>query len=109
MNNFFKKYKKAIFLSFIILICIIFLPPFLSYYHISDFFNLKDAGTIGDALGGITAPFISGLAAILVYIAFIEQVEANKMFKRQEGIKIVFEQFKDLRDEHDIFIKAQKR
>lgn len=44
-----------------------------------EWYDISAAGTVGDALGGITAPFINLLAAILVYVAFKAQVRANKI------------------------------
>lgn len=99
-----KRNFSTITISIIILLIITFLPPLLGNYGSIDFFDLKDAGPIGDALGGITAPFLSGLAAILVFIAFNEQVKANNIFKRQENLKMVIEQFRDIKTEHEKFI-----
>ncbi len=52
--------------------------------------NFEPYGTIGDTIGGMTGPFINLAGAILVYVAFKEQVKANenqeKINKRQEDI-----------------------
>ncbi len=40
--------------------------------------SIDEPGQIGDIFGGMTAPFINLLAAILVYISFNEQRKANK-------------------------------
>ena len=45
--------------------------------------NTPDASQIGDAIGGITAPFFSLLGSILVYAAFKGQVTANKLIQGQ--------------------------
>lgn len=47
-------------------------------------FNLSNSGTIGDALGGLTSPFINAIGAILVYKAFKEQIKANDLIKEQQ-------------------------
>lgn len=40
---------------------------------------LSDKGTIGDAIGGITAPIVNLIGATLVYFSFLAQVKANNM------------------------------
>lgn len=42
-----------------------------------------NTGPIGDTIGGLTAPFIGLLSAILVYISFQEQVKANRLVQVQ--------------------------
>jgi len=48
-------------------------PAFLSSW------NFSDTGQIGDTIGGITAPIINLIGAILVYISFRAQIEANRI------------------------------
>lgn len=43
-----------------------------------DWYDVSVGGTVGDAIGGITAPFINLLGAILVYVAFKAQNRANR-------------------------------
>lgn len=54
--------------------------------------DFSGTGGIGDTIGGITAPFINGLAAILVFLAFKAQIKANEIFKRQESSRIILDQ-----------------
>ena len=70
-------------LIIIILIIIILTPFFISKIYISDYFDYTNTGQIGDTIGGITSPFINGLAALLVFITFKEQVKANKLIQEQ--------------------------
>jgi hypothetical protein len=55
-------------------------------------FNSTVFGQIGDAVGGLSGPFIAIIAAVLTYLAFMEQVKANKIIEtlsrleRQETI-----------------------
>ncbi|WP_255078301.1 hypothetical protein [Lacihabitans sp. CCS-44] len=42
-----------------------------------------NTGVIGDTIGGITAPFINFLGAILVYLALNEQIKANELIQNQ--------------------------
>ena len=62
---------------------ILFIPPIVSNVYISDFLDFTNKGGIGDTIGGITSPFINALAAVLVFIAFKEQVKANQLLKEQ--------------------------
>lgn len=72
----------------IIIVC----PIILTLPAIIDLFDFSNKGSIGDTIGGITAPFINGLAAVLVFLAFKEQIKANEIFKNQEKSKILLEQ-----------------
>jgi len=66
---------------FVILSPFIFTRPF-------GVFNFTDTGTIGDTIGGITAPITSLLGSILVYFALKAQIDANKLIQDQiEGQK----------------------
>ncbi len=67
---------------------------------LQNLFDLSGKGEVGDTIGGITAPFINGLAAFLVFIAFKEQINANKIFKRQEEARNIFEQIKLIQDDN---------
>lgn len=51
---------------------------FFTQPAISDAWDLSNKGTIGTTISGITAPFIGILGALLVYISFLKQVEANE-------------------------------
>lgn len=67
-------------LFWILGIGLIFLTPltFTSYSYFSKA-NFTQTGQIGDTIGGITAPFINLLGAILVYLSFKEQFKANQI------------------------------
>jgi hypothetical protein len=73
------------------LIIIAFVSPWLltrSWTKI-DFSN---TGQIGDTIGGLTAPFINLLSAVLVYLAFKEQIESNNLTRRQFHLQEIKEQ-----------------
>lgn len=53
---------------------------FTQYSGISDF---TTTGNIGDTIGGITAPFINILGAILVFLALKAQIQANLIIQDQ--------------------------
>lgn len=70
-----------VFLVFILIVII--LPRlFIGTAKIGIFDNFKP-NEIGDAIGGMTAPIIGSFSAFLVYIAFREQVIANKILKEE--------------------------
>jgi hypothetical protein len=48
-----------------------------------QFFDFSTTGQIGDTIGGLTAPIINATGAILVYLAFTEQVKANMLVQEQ--------------------------
>ncbi len=91
---------------FILALVILLTPPLLSLPSFFGIFNFSNKGQIGDAIGGITAPFINGLAAILVFLAFKAQIEANKILvnankilQQQENARTVLEQIKIIQDD----------
>lgn len=79
-----KKEKRGFnyknYIGFIVFIGILFAsiyiftkPAFISG------FDLSNKGAIGDTIGGITAPIINLLGAVLVYMSFQAQINANKI------------------------------
>lgn len=51
--------------------------------------NLSDTGNIGETIGGITAPIFGLLGAVLIYLSFQAQIEANRVqLKKMEEDKI---------------------
>ncbi len=76
-----KKILTTPFLIIIIALIIMFVPWILTWdTFLPDF---SETGQIGDTIGGLTAPFLNGIAAILVFIAFKEQVKANELLRGQ--------------------------
>lgn len=63
-----------------------------TYGHPKTFDN-STMGTIGDTLGGTTAPFIALIAAYLTFIAFWTQIRANRDVQRQFSIQQFEAQF----------------
>jgi hypothetical protein len=62
-------------------------------------YDLTDTGQIGDTIGGITAPFINLLGAILVFVSFLEQNKANKLLSEQNTFVLFHELYKDLKSD----------
>ncbi len=89
----------------IIALIIIITPVILT--HISIFKLWGESGQIGDTIGGITSPFINGFAAVLVFIAFKEQLkanekltESNELLKNQEKSKIILDQIANIQNDN---------
>ena len=61
-------------------------------------YNLGDKGTLGDAVNGLSAPFISFFSAILIYITFKEQNKANKLLQSQWQIDTFLKVFNDMNE-----------
>lgn len=83
-------------------------------------YDLSQYGTVGDALQGLAGPFINIAAALLVYIAFLEQKRANddqrdsllgtqeelKEQKFQDNIKFLYDRFNDFMTHSNDIITA---
>ncbi len=59
-------------------------------------------GDIGNAIGGITAPFVGFIGAILVYLSFEQQIEANQIQREALRNQVFQEQ---VRNEYDTLEK----
>lgn len=76
------------------------LLPFIAIIPgVGDLVSKMNGGVVGDAIGGITSPFINGIAAILVFVAFKEQIKANNPIKEQQYFQHVQEQLFRLEDD----------
>lgn len=69
--------RNAGFLFLVAFIATISAPYFVTQFSIWPYIDFTKTGSIGDTIGGITAPVINIFAALLVYLAFREQVKAN--------------------------------
>jgi len=69
--------KNAGVLFLLALISTIAAPYIITQISIYPYIDFSNTGSIGDTIGGITAPVINIFAALLVYLAFREQVKAN--------------------------------
>lgn len=68
----------ALWAFLIIGILVLCLLPFLLTRQELSFLNYTDTGQIGDTIGGIAGPVIALIAALLTFLAFWIQVQANK-------------------------------
>lgn len=66
-------------ITLVVLLAVLFMPVALSWQWI-DYFDLtkENSARIGDAIGGITAPFVAIIAAAITFIAFWVQYKFNK-------------------------------
>jgi hypothetical protein len=53
----------------------------LSIWFFTNHSPFKNNGTIGDTIGGLTAPVFNLIASILIFISFKEQYKANQIQK----------------------------
>lgn len=60
---------------FFVIVVICWLPYLLTQFSILDF---TETGQIGDTIGGTMSPFVGILAAILTFMAFWIQYQANE-------------------------------
>lgn len=66
--------RRSVILIVLVIVLILLMPILLVQEW---FINFNETGQIGDTIGGITAPFINIGAALLVYVAFLEQKRSN--------------------------------
>ncbi|HYV90491.1 MAG TPA: hypothetical protein VE978_01855 [Chitinophagales bacterium] len=84
MND--KSVNKILALLVVGILFVVF-APYLFTRHLGVL-NFNDTGTIGDTIGGITAPITSLIGSILVFFALKAQIDANKLIQTQiEGQK----------------------
>lgn len=77
---------------------IIMTPWIFTSNAISSRFNFTATGGIGDTINGIAGPFIAWMGAVLVYLAFKEQVKANKNLKNQNDFNLVLQNLNKLEE-----------
>src|SRR5690349_7913347 len=63
-----------------------------------DVYNLKDQGTLGDAINGLTAPIIGLITAGLLFYSFKAQIEANNLLRSQNHFDTYTKLFKQLEE-----------
>lgn len=78
------KFTKKELAKYVLVIGIIsaFIFPIV-FAYISPIEAFKDTGQIGDTIGGMTAPLVSIMGSILLYLALSDQLEANKILSEQ--------------------------
>lgn len=91
----------AIILLFLAILWIIIGPkivvsPTLKYYGLSEN-DFRATGQIGDTIGGITAPIIGLVSAILIYLSFSAQVKANMIIQQESNFKYILDEFEKVK------------
>lgn len=103
-----KRIKQSKILFLIGILFVIIIPIILTQF--SFLFDFTNTGQIGDTIGGITSPITNLIGAILVYYAFLVQLDANKLIFQQiqeekseqkitKNREYIFEIFKFLKEE----------
>lgn len=83
----------------IFLIVGIIVFPWIFTQSIFSVYNCSDTGQIGDTIGGITSPFINGIGAVLVYLAFKEQVNSSNSAREEKRIDLIIENLNRLEND----------
>lgn len=89
-------------IGFTLLLFVMFGPILFSKLTLGPEFNEKSAH-IGDTIGGITAPFVNLLAALLVWISFKEQVKANKLLSKETSYNFLNTLIKNFKNSYEDF------
>lgn len=92
------KYRWIIFISVAFFI-IMWMPYVFSTGTFTNIYFSDESAKIGDTIGGITAPFINLLAAILVYISFREQVKSNKLLRSENTYNFIQKRLEEFEKE----------
>lgn len=91
-------WKEYLWLTIGLILLLVVLPLYVYLVSFKDWgFDLTDKGTIGDAIGGITAPIIGTIGAILVYLSFRSQVKANVLLSNQNEFKLLVDLINELK------------
>lgn len=78
-----KSLKNAKWLIGIGIILCIIAPLVATQIAFWESFNFSQTGQIGDTIGGITAPIVNIIGAILVFYALKAQIDANRLIQDQ--------------------------
>lgn len=101
-NNYNKKVNPILIVGGIILL---FAPLLLTREYIFEALDFSDTGEIGDTIGGITAPIIGLIGALLVYYSFRAQIEMNRI--QWEAIKDQRKELQNQKKEKEINKKRE--
>lgn len=65
---------------------VLILMPILTT-QLDWFFDFTNTGNIGDTIGGVTAPVIGVVSALLIYFSFRAQINSNRLILNQMDIQ----------------------
>lgn len=111
-KNFIQNNKTLILFIIGVILLLFFLVFLFTRESISYIFDFTETGQIGDTIAGITSPIIGLFGAVLVYVSFKEQVEANRaqrealsieiqIRKDESNANLVITMFDQLREEYN--------
>ena len=78
-----KKEQKILWIAGALAIFGCFAPVIFTRTKLFECIDFSNTGEIGDTIGGTMTPIVSLVAVILTYLAFLKQVEANKIQSEQ--------------------------
>ncbi len=78
-----KKEQKILLIAGALAIFGCFAPVIFTRTKLFEWLDFSNTGEIGDTIGGTMTPIVSLVAVILTYLAFLKQVEANKIQTEQ--------------------------
>lgn len=101
----FSKYNLSQAIAFILILiaCLwIFIGPALMVGP-SSTISFKNTGEIGDTIGGITAPVIGLVSAILLYLSFRAQIKANRVVQQEANFRYILDEFENAKAKIESF------
>lgn len=78
-----KKEQKILWIAGALAIFGCFAPIIFTRTKLFECLDFSNTGQVGDTIGGTMTPIVSLVAVILTYLAFLKQVEANKIQTEQ--------------------------
>jgi hypothetical protein len=109
-----KWFERNVTLVMIVLLLFTLIAPVLfSLNSFYQFFDLSKSGNIGDAIGGITAPFLGLLTIFLIYLTYKSQkteLEETRKIAEEQSKTMTLQRFENtffkLMDNHAELIKS---
>ena len=100
MIKFFEKHDKKIIKYSLILIVVFFIFSFLAPFLLvipakANFFDFSATGAVGDTIGGLMNPFIAISAALLTFLAFYIQKQANDNLNNDNKFALLHKNYVD--------------
>ena len=81
----------------VFIIWVIISPLVFTQFSIVNFSHDGSTGQIGDTIGGITAPAIGLLSAILLYLALTKQIENNNIIIHESNFRTTYNEIIDFK------------
>ena len=83
-----KKERVILWIAGALMIFGCFAPIIFTRTKLFECLDFSNTGEIGDTIGGTMTPIVSLVAVILTYLAFLKQVEANKIQTKQFNLTL---------------------